>query len=277
MGYETVSDPVAVNYHNGKVQGADIDGPAQTLTSRMHKLNVGPLVCETVAVDNHAQDGHIKIRGDIVQTLTAQMGTGGNNTPLVMQSVPAATDHPGEQCAETDGPAQTIAADALQENGSQVYVNPHHFSEFRLPEGPLDQLNAPTITNSDCKCPPAVMPEESPILRRITPLECARLQGFPDDWCQGLVETAPDDEEISFWRRVWNTWMDIEGKKHKTDSQIRKWLATEPADTAQYKMWGNGVALPCVEWILQRIAQVEADPDSIEPFDIEERGQISMF
>lgn len=51
------------------------------------------------------------------------------------------------------------------------------------------------------------------IVRRLTPLECCRLQGFPDDWCD-----------------------DVEG-----------------SDTNQYKMWGNGVALPCVDFVIECI------------------------
>lgn len=53
-------------------------------------------------------------------------------------------------------------------------------------------------------------------VRRLTPLECCRLQGFPDWWCDGV----------------------------------------EGSDTAQYKMWGNGVALPCVLYIMEGIARV---------------------
>ena len=52
------------------------------------------------------------------------------------------------------------------------------------------------------------------VLRRLTPTECARLQGFPDWWCDGA----------------------------------------NGSDSAQYKLWGNGVALPCVAMILENIA-----------------------
>ena len=53
------------------------------------------------------------------------------------------------------------------------------------------------------------------VLRRLTPTECARLQGFPDWWCDGA----------------------------------------DGSDSAQYKLWGNGVALPCVAFIMERIAK----------------------
>ncbi|MDO5722763.1 MAG: DNA cytosine methyltransferase, partial [Actinomycetaceae bacterium] len=34
--------------------------------------------------------------------------------------------------------------------------------------------------------------------RRLTPTECARLQGFPDDWCAGLANPDPSEEEVEF-------------------------------------------------------------------------------
>ena len=55
--------------------------------------------------------------------------------------------------------------------------------------------------------------ERKYVLRRLTPTECARLQGYPDWWCDG----------------------------------------TDPSDSAQYKLWGNGVALPCVAFIMDNI------------------------
>lgn len=58
-------------------------------------------------------------------------------------------------------------------------------------------------------------PPRKYIVRRLTPTECARLQGFPDWWCDGA----------------------------------------DGSDSAQYKMWGNGIALPCAADVLGRIVQ----------------------
>ena len=92
-------------------------------------------------------------------------------------------------------------------------------------------------------------------VRRLTPTECARLQGFPDWWCSDLATVDPTDEEIAFWTDVWETHRRIvsPGTKPKTEKQIRKWLATPHSDAAEYKMWGNGVALPCVFFVLAGI------------------------
>ena len=92
-------------------------------------------------------------------------------------------------------------------------------------------------------------------VRRLTPTECARLQGFPDWWCSDLGTTDPTDEEMSFWTEVWETYHRIvsPGTKPKTEKQIRRWLADPHSDAAEYKMWGNGVALPCVFFVLAGI------------------------
>lgn len=90
-------------------------------------------------------------------------------------------------------------------------------------------------------------------VRRLTPTECARLQGFPDWWCDDLGEKDPPEEELAFWRKVWDTDSEINGKKKKTDSQILKWLKDPYSEAEEYKMWGNGVALPCVEFVLAGI------------------------
>lgn len=58
--------------------------------------------------------------------------------------------------------------------------------------------------------------------RRLTPLECCRLQGFPDDWCAGIPH----------------------------------------ADSAEYEMWGNGIALPTALYVMQGIAE-ELEKESV--------------
>ena len=64
------------------------------------------------------------------------------------------------------------------------------------------------------------------VVRRLTPLECERLQGFPDDWTN-IGE-----------------WVDSKGKKHKE------------ADSPRYKALGNSIALPFWEWMAERMIKV---------------------
>ena len=101
------------------------------------------------------------------------------------------------------------------------------------------------------------------IVRRLTPTECARLQGFPDWWCGGLGTENPTEEEMTFWREVFETHRKIMGtsSKPKSDSQILKWLKDPHSDSAEYRMWGNGVALPNVYFVLSGIVYYAQFPD----------------
>ena len=92
-------------------------------------------------------------------------------------------------------------------------------------------------------------------VRRLTPTECARLQGFPDWWCDDLGIAEPTMEDIRYWYDVFETHRRIVGSSTKPKSlkQIAKWLRDPHSDAAEYKMWGNGVALPCVVFVLSGI------------------------
>ena len=116
---------------------------------------------------------------------------------------------------------------------------------------------ANTLVATDYKDPPIVNDESEMdyIVRRLTPTECARLQGFPDWWCDGLENSEPTDEDIAKWREVFEIHARAIGNaaKPKTDAQIKKWLQNPKSDYAEYKMWGNGVALPNVFFVLSGI------------------------
>ena len=115
---------------------------------------------------------------------------------------------------------------------------------------------ANTLVASDWKDPPLVndLPNDEPvyIVRRLTPVECARLQGFPDWWCADLAIPDPTDEEITFWTEVWETWRRVTNPKGKpkTEKQIRKWLADPYTDSAEYKLWDNGIYLGVVYYVM---------------------------
>ena len=94
---------------------------------------------------------------------------------------------------------------------------------------------ASTLVASDYKDPPTV---NSPtyIVRRLTPTECARLQGFPDDWCADLGTDEPTDDEIKLWQDIFAEYNNAVGKstKPKTENQIRKWLKSPHSDSAEW-------------------------------------------
>ena len=116
---------------------------------------------------------------------------------------------------------------------------------------------ADTLVASDFKDPPTVTEEPYYIVRRLTPTECARLQGFPDWWCSNLGIPNPTEYDMEFWRGVFETHRNVVSgaSKPKSDAQIRKWLASPHSDSAEYKMWGNGIALPCAVYVLSGIVQ----------------------
>lgn len=104
---------------------------------------------------------------------------------------------------------------------------------------------------SDYKDPQAF--NDNMYVRRLTPLEYCRLQGFPDYWTENLETENPTEEEMTFWRKVFKTYSEIYETPVKTDKQIVKWLKNPFSDSAAYKMWGNGVALPVVFYILNTL------------------------
>ena len=125
---------------------------------------------------------------------------------------------------------------------------------------------ANTLVATDYKDPPVINDlKEEPdyIVRRLTPTECARLQGFPDWWCAGLGTEEPAEDELAFWREVFETHRKIMGtsKKPKTDRQILKWLKDPHSDSAEYRMWGNGIALPNAYFVLAGIVYYAQFPD----------------
>ena len=116
---------------------------------------------------------------------------------------------------------------------------------------------APTLMVRDWKDPTVVCTQHY-IVRRLTPTECARLQGFADDW--GHPEHKDDftDEEYSFWLNVRTTQAAINGKPQKgyTKEQMLTWYNKLHTDSSEYKMWGNGIALPPALYCMQGITDV---------------------
>ncbi len=128
---------------------------------------------------------------------------------------------------------------------------------------------ANTLAARDYKQPQAVCYADPPryIVRRLTPTECARLQGFADGWGHIEKKDSLTDEEYKFWLEVRNTHAAINGKKVQdyTEKQMLTWYNKLWTDSAEYKMWGNGIALPpalyCLQGIVDVLSKPEEDPD----------------
>lgn len=141
--------------------------------------------------------------GERVPTLQARMGTGGNQVPLVAYGI---------------GNGQANEASVMAEEVSQT-LNTMHDAQAILyqPKSAMEENWAESETKN-------AFPGQNMVVRRLTPLECERLQGFPDGW------TDIGD------------YTDSTGKKRKT------------SDSARYKALGNSIALPFWRWMLGRMA-----------------------
>ena len=207
----------------------------------------------------------MKITGDRVQTLSRKAGTGGNNVPLVMtyrqQSIDrfveddclstmksrdskGATDlivmatQQGGAEIRNDGIAPTLTAAAGMSGNNQpvlctATVDCRNFTENADVNG---TLQAKDSGGSSLNLNNVV--RQRLIVRRLTPLECERLQGYPDGWT--------DIGE----------WADTKGKRHKE------------ADSPRYMALGNSIALPVWKWVMKRVsAQYERNATLASLFD----------
>jgi len=121
-------------------------------------------------------------------------------------------------------------------------------------QSPLEDISNTLVNGTNPGYQNGVV-ETSYMVRRLTPTECARLQGFPDWWCSSLETSEPTTEDLRFWYDVFETYRKVTdpSKKPKTLKQIIRWLKAPYSDASEYKMWGNGVALPCVYFVLSGI------------------------
>jgi DNA (cytosine-5)-methyltransferase 1 len=167
---------------------------------------------DLVVYECHHADSRVKELGQACQTVTTKWGTGGNNVPLVYESHPI--DSRVKQLEKTS-PTVTVKWAKGSADTPLVALS------SKMSEPDLLENVAPTVKvgGSGGGNPPAVATEK--LVRRLTPIEVERLQGFPDDYTN-----IP-------WR----------GK-------------TAP-DNRRYKAMGNSMAVPVMRWLGQRISDLE--------------------
>lgn len=173
----------------------------------------------------------------------------------VVYAIDRETFNCGQNFARNLGITEDSVASTLNAQGPSAVAQPYQDISGTISAGAHPSgFNGQDALN-DMLIPVKKSDEPDYIVRRLTPTECARLQGFPDDWCDDLGTENPSEDEILFWTEVWETHRKIMGKssKPKTRKQIIKWLNNPHSDSAEYKMWGNGVALPCVCFVLTGI------------------------
>ena len=214
----------------------------------------GVAICQPVAFTQN-QRNEVRDLGEKTGALAAQPGAK-QQTYVLQGSMIGRSDENGPQ---GNGVNEDVSF-TLDATDRHVVCAPED-GVYAMTTGSYMQVEkevSPTLMARDFKDPTSIAPvpqEVSYTVRRLTPTECARLQGFPDDWCHDLGTADPTDEEIAFWADVFETYRRLvtHAKKPKTEKQIRKWLADPYSDAAEYKLWGNGVALPCVYFVLSGI------------------------
>lgn len=189
-----------------------------------------------VVFENHAQDARYKEAPTCSPTGYDSWGTGGGNTPLV--AVPGQVTSYGigngqahaYASKEKSGTLDTMhdaQAVAIEYSGC---LNPWDTQARRVygEDGAFPAL--PSRETADGNQQAVLAGQRTRwIVRRLTPTECERLQGYPDGWT--------DIGE----------WTDTKGKKHK------------PADSPRYKALGNSIALPQWFWIAQKMKSYMGD------------------
>ena len=209
--------------------------------------------------ENHSQDSRYKGPLKETQTLASNLGQGGNNQPFVVYDIRQTSEntrnerHNIYECdvsrtIDTSGNTPT-----RNQGGVAIVEDTYSMSKNSYFTKADKNISSPLLA-TDYKDPPLV---NQKLVRRLTPRECGRLQGFPDYWCDNLEIENPTDEDLAFWREVFDKDAEIKGlKKKKTDKQILKWLKNPHTDSAEYKMWGNGIALPCAVYIFKRLINI---------------------
>lgn len=184
-------------------------------TLRANEKGHQPLVYE-----NHGIDSRIRESGEISPTVTARYGTGGGNTPLIQESdvyciVGNVIDRQPENGGNGAGYQQDLSYTLTAMDRHAVYAR-QRVDEFKDDDIAGTQSARQSKDATDLVIEPDR--QYALLIRRLTPLECERLQGFLDDWTN------------------------IPGA----------------SDSARYRALGNSVAIPCVEFIMRSLKEASS-------------------
>jgi len=206
-------------------QGGQIMECSENVTGTLRAQEHGhqPLVLRPTGpkvYENHGIDGRYTGPHDVAPTMSARYGTGGNNIPLVQQEeviciAGNAIDRQPQNGGNGFGWQRDIAY-TLTATDKHAVMKPYQETVSALCCGDEKGIGNQYVSQDKCIIAGEITEEYSAtnLVRRLTPLECERLQGYPDGWT------------------------DIPGA----------------SDSARYKALGNSVAIPCVEFIMSRIA-----------------------
>ncbi len=161
----------------------------------------------------------------------------------------------GQNFARNMGISENGVSSTLNAQGPSAVATPVYTSSKASFFTNAQADTANTLVATDYKDPPLIN-DVGYTVRRLTPQECALLQGMPTWWCDGLGIEDLTEEDMTFWHDVFETHRLAVSpdKKPKTDKQILKWLKNPHSDSAEYRMWGNGLSLPTAWFVLAGIA-----------------------
>jgi len=185
-------EATATYSERGVAYGGSDGECADTVTSKWAKGSGGPsgnecgLFVAHKVYETHPADSRVKEMGDVCQTVTSRWGTGGGNVPLVQ--------------------AYSIREDAKANN----------FSATPLTVTPALQAMQPSVQSHHAQ----TFIAGNMAVRRLTPRECERLQGFKDDYT------------------------------------VIPWKKGESPDGHRYKALGNSMAVPVMKWIGEKINEI---------------------
>lgn len=225
-------------------------------TSQTSVQKENQLVFEPYPRDTHSRESFLA-----APATTARLGSNDHNQPLVIKHIAYGFNALSKKRGSGRYGYPTNISKTLDTKGINpschqggIAVVDRCFAASSCGFSSVYEECAPTLLASDDKHAPFIKSVSR--IRRLTPTECARLQGFPDSWCQDLEEIHPSTETLVFWQDVFFEWQKAEGKvpKQKSERQIKTWLACPASDSAQYRLWGNGIALPCAAYVLGNIS-----------------------
>ena len=247
------------------------------------------------------QQGGAEVCENLCPTITAAAGMSGNNQPVTVYAIDQQGGKGGANYAEDvmptlcsdshgtphgvaysfdPGESRDVGVLFIEECGKTLTNGTcpgHHDGVVisrpihSMTTGDYMQVNeekTATLLARDYKDPTCVEffdeKERRYIVRRLTPTECARLQGFPDKWGHVEPKTELTDDEYRFWLEVRKTHDAINGRavKDYNEKQMIAYYNKLRTDSAEYKMWSNGIALPCALYVLQGIKEALVNEQS---------------
>ena len=215
---------LCINDQGGKIMECSED---VTGTLRAQEHGHQPLVLRPnhpMLYENHGIDGRYTGPHDVAPTMSARYGTGGNNVPLVQaEEVICITGNAIDRQPQNGGNGigwQRDIAYTLTATDRHSVFSRQRVDQFKEDDVASTESARQYKDATDIVCRPVSEWSDAfcHLLRRLVPLECERLQGYPDGWT------------------------DVPGA----------------SDSARYKALGNSVAIPCVEYLMERVALVIA-------------------